>query len=299
MALLRGDKEPERIEFREEGIKVDTHVLRNQIDLIKQQDHLFILQRGKDGGSQSFNLRARSGHVDHPEDNGGLLNLAKGALDAECLNGIGSLPDAGRIDKAERHTPHVHRIFNHVACGAVDVADDSFLFVEQQVQQFKLNPELDVIGSWIDEFSGNKDNILSIRKVPETHKEIYAFAKKRNPVNHPSVMFKKEAVIAAGGYQHFPLFEDYYLWVRMLKQGFKFYNIQESLLYFRTSPDTFQRRGGKEYLKNENKLHSIFYQMGFISFSRYMANMIVRSLVRLMPNKFRSYLYNRFVRNKK
>ncbi len=170
---------------------------------------------------------------------------------------------------------------------------------EQQVQQFKLNPELDVIGSWIDEFSGNKDNILSIRKVPETHKEIYAFAKKRNPVNHPSVMFKKEAVIAAGGYQHFPLFEDYYLWVRMLKQGFKFYNIQESLLYFRTSPDTFQRRGGKEYLKNENKLHSIFYQMGFISFSRYMANMIVRSLVRLMPNKFRSYLYNRFVRNKK
>ena len=29
-------------------------------------------------------------------------------------------------------------------------------------------------------------------------------------------MFRKSAVLAAGGYRHFPLFEDYYLWIRML-----------------------------------------------------------------------------------
>ena len=33
------------------------------------------------------------------------------------------------------------------------------------------------------------------------------------------VMFRKSAVLAAGGYQHFPLFEDYYLWIRMLMNG--------------------------------------------------------------------------------
>lgn len=30
---------------------------------------------------------------------------------------------------------------------------------------------------------------------------------------------------------HFPLFEDYYLWARMLINGAMFYNIQESLLF--------------------------------------------------------------------
>jgi Glycosyltransferases, probably involved in cell wall biogenesis len=170
---------------------------------------------------------------------------------------------------------------------------------EKQIQQFEQHPELDVVGSWVDEFTDNKENILSTRKVPENHAQIYSFAQRRNPINHPSVMFKKNAVLAVGNYQHFPLFEDYFLWVRMLKKGYKFYNIQESLLYFRTSLDTFQRRGGREYLKNEKKLQFAFYRMGFISQPRYISNVLIRILVRLLPNRFRSFLYNRFARNKK
>ena len=34
-------------------------------------------------------------------------------------------------------------------------------------------------------------------------------------------MFRKSTVLAAGGYKHFPLFEDYYLWVRMLMNDAK------------------------------------------------------------------------------
>ena len=37
-------------------------------------------------------------------------------------------------------------------------------------------------------------------------------------------MFRKQAVLKAGGYLPFPLFEDYYLWARMLTQGFCFHN---------------------------------------------------------------------------
>ena len=68
-------------------------------------------------------------------------------------------------------------------------------------------------------------HVVSVRRLPECHEDILSFAKKRNPINHPVVMFRKGAVFAAGGYQHFPLFEDYYLWVRMLMNGAKFYNI--------------------------------------------------------------------------
>ena len=71
----------------------------------------------------------------------------------------------------------------------------------RQIQIFEEHPEIDVCGAWVDEFEGNKRNILSTRKLPEYHEEIAAYAKRRNPINHPVVMFRKSAVIAAGGYQ--------------------------------------------------------------------------------------------------
>lgn len=57
---------------------------------------------------------------------------------------------------------------------------------------------------------GGYQMVLSVRKVPEQHEDILRFAKGRCPVNHPVVMFRKSAVLKAGGYKHFPLFEDYY-----------------------------------------------------------------------------------------
>ena len=87
---------------------------------------------------------------------------------------------------------------------------------EKQLAIFQEHPEVDVVGAWIDEFEGAVSNVLSVRKVPKDQEDILRFAKGRCPVNHPVVMFRKSAVLKAGGYKHFPLFEDYYLWVRML-----------------------------------------------------------------------------------
>ena len=131
---------------------------------------------------------------------------------------------------------------------------------EKQLAIFLEHPEIDVVGAWIDEFEGEVSNVLSMRKVPEQHENILRFAKGRCPVNHPVVMFRKSAVLKAGGYKHFPLFEDYYLWVRMLMNGARFYNIQESLLFFRFSPDMFRRRGGWRYAVTEVRLQTLFYK---------------------------------------
>ena len=169
---------------------------------------------------------------------------------------------------------------------------------DKQLKIFQEHPEIDVVGSWIDEFEGTPQNIISTRKLPETHKEIYQYAKKRNPINHPVVMFKKQAVIEAGGYQHFPLFEDYYLWVRMLLNGAKFYNIQESLLYFRFSPDMFKRRGGLKYACTEAKFQWHIHQLGFINLPKTILNITIRFGTRIIPNNFRSWIYKNILRNK-
>ena len=167
---------------------------------------------------------------------------------------------------------------------------------EKQIKIFEEHPKIDIVGTWIDEFEGDLQNIISTRKLPETHKEIYHYAQKRNPINHPTVMFRKQAVIDAGGYQHFPLFEDYYLWVRMLLNGAKFYNIQESLLYFRFSPDMFKRRGGFKYACTEAKFQWHIHQLGFINLPKTILNICIRFGTRIIPNGFRSWIYKNILR---
>lgn len=167
---------------------------------------------------------------------------------------------------------------------------------QKQIEVFNKYSDVDVCGAWIDEFEDKVTNVISTRKLPEKQGDIILYAKNRCPLNHPVVMFKKSAVIAAGGYQHFPLFEDYYLWVRMLMNGAKFYNIQESLLYFRFSPDMFKRRGGWKYAMNEMSFLRILLNIKFISWPIYIKNMIVRFAVRILPNFLRSWIYKRLLR---
>lgn len=168
---------------------------------------------------------------------------------------------------------------------------------EKQITAFRDHPELEAVGAWIDEFEGDDvSNIISIRKLPEHHSEIYQFAKKRNPINHPVVMFRKKAVLAVGGYQNFPFFEDYDLWVRMLLNGARFYNIQESLLYFRFSSDMFKRRGGLRYIKMEISFQNRLKRFGFISITEFLSNILIRLIARIIPNSVRGFLYKKALR---
>lgn len=168
--------------------------------------------------------------------------------------------------------------------------------LEQQINFMTANPEYDLVGSWIDEFYGDITNVRSIRKVPETHEEIYGYCKDRCPVNHPTVMFKKETVLASDGYftKYFP--EDYFLWIRMLMNGAKFYNIQESLLYFRSSPDTIKKRGGWKYAIGEVHIQWQIYKLGFINFPLFLKNSIIRFVVRIMPLALRTFVYEKWLR---
>ncbi len=158
------------------------------------------------------------------------------------------------------------------------------------------NPDIDIVGSWVEEFDSGMNDVVSVRKVPETPERICAYAKKRSPFNHPTVMLRKEAVLSAGGYRHFLWFEDYCLWAHMLNEGRKGYNIQESLLFFRTSPDMFRRRGGMKYLKNEIALQREFRRIGFISGAEMALNIAVRSAFRLIPNGTRAFMYKTLLR---
>ena len=168
---------------------------------------------------------------------------------------------------------------------------------EKQIKKFEEDCELSIVGSNIAEFIGDKDNVVSIRSVPEKHEDICKYLKKRCPFNHMTVMFKKSEVEKAGGYLHWFYNEDSYLWARMYLAGCKFANIPENLVYARINEATFQRRGGYKYYKSERDLFKFMYKNRIIGWGEYQKAKTIRFVVQvLMTNKTRQWFFKKFAR---
>lgn len=166
----------------------------------------------------------------------------------------------------------------------------------KQVAYLAAHPEVSLMCSAIDEFESSPREILRQRSLPEQHEDLVRFARFRCPMNHPSVAFRKEAVLQAGGYKTFFFFEDYYLWVRMIMQGAKLYCFPEPLLAFRMNKNAYRRRRGWRYARNEARLQKEFYRIGFLSLGGYLRNLIVRFPIRLLPTHCLSLFYTTFLR---
>ncbi|WP_461215931.1 glycosyltransferase [Lacticaseibacillus sp. GG6-2] len=163
--------------------------------------------------------------------------------------------------------------------------------LERQAHQFASQPTLGICSSNITEFDGDIEHVVGHRRLPETDEEIRQFSKRRNPFNHMAVMFKRDAVLAAGNYQPLKGFEDYYLWARMLKQGTIAYNVQEDLVYARTGADMYLRRGGISYLVSGIKGRYHVYRAGLGKLSDFVLVSGIHVVVSLMPNQLRGWVY--------
>lgn len=166
----------------------------------------------------------------------------------------------------------------------------------QQIAYILAHPEVDIVGSNILEFSETPAKPHAERNLPSAHGDIVEFAKRRNPFNHMTVMYRKEAVLAAGNYQPMPGYEDYYLWVRMLKNGARAGNINEHLVYARADQDMYARRGGWQYFKDGIQAYNTIYRVGLASPVDYIFRLIGQAAINLVPNKMRTYLYQKILR---
>ncbi|MDQ0254463.1 glycosyltransferase involved in cell wall biosynthesis [Evansella vedderi] len=170
---------------------------------------------------------------------------------------------------------------------------------EKQLEVFSKNDSLSVVGTAVAEFIGETDNIIAYKEVKTTYREILNNIKFRNPINHPSVMFKKSDVLSVGSYKHLDLNEDYYLWLRMVQQGFVLQNINEPLVMMRITDETYLRRGGWNYFITQKKLFDFMLKNGLINILEYTYNNLVRLIMRvLIPNRLRKILYLKVLRKK-
>lgn len=167
---------------------------------------------------------------------------------------------------------------------------------EKQIAVFNTHSEVSICSGIVEEFTTDPNTVDTKRVPPETNAEIVEFAKKRNPFNHPCVMYKKSAVEAVGSYQDFYLLEDYYLWLRMLMAGYQGYNIQEPLLHMRAGSDMYRRRAGWKYAKTQARLFKFMKDSGFIGNSQYIKSCVIRSESALAPNWLRKFMFEKVLR---
>ncbi len=167
---------------------------------------------------------------------------------------------------------------------------------EKQLMAFDNNPDLDLIGSSVDEFYNNPEEVISRRVVPTKHEDIYEFAKRRSAFNHPTVMYKKSKVLSVGGYADLKRNQDVDLFGRMLYSGCRAENIEESLLYFRSNDALAKRRKSWENTKSYIKVIKKFWKMGYASFGDYIKVSIAQTVMFLLPVKIQHWVYKKFLR---
>lgn len=169
---------------------------------------------------------------------------------------------------------------------------------EKQINFLENNPNVVILGSYIGEFDTDENIIISKKIVPIDEKTIKKYAKKRNPFNHMSVIFRKDIIELVGGYEDVPYFEDYYLWIKVLNCGYETANLPEILIYARIGNGMIDRRGGISYVKKIWNMRNKMYKLGFISIIDYIFLSLIQSAVALVPKGFRSFIYKNILRKK-
>ncbi|NLG73748.1 MAG: glycosyltransferase [Chloroflexi bacterium] len=124
-----------------------------------------------------------------------------------------------------------------------------------QVEYLNQNPETGVVGCLVRGFPADQvregfriylDWLNSLVSGEDIRREIFI----ESPLPHPSVTFRKELVLGAGGYQERGWAEDYDLWMRLYLQGVGFAKIPTHLLEWREHPQRLTRCDSRYSLEN-------------------------------------------------
>jgi len=122
--------------------------------------------------------------------------------------------------------------------------------LELQVSFLEQNPKYSVVGGAMNIMNKN-GMITSQRFYPTSSFNLMLWSIFRCPFSHPTVMMRREIVDKGLLYnENFVKAEDLEFWMRLMKNGYKFYNLKDILLDFRIGDDFENKRSGSQLKSN-------------------------------------------------
>lgn len=167
---------------------------------------------------------------------------------------------------------------------------------EWQLNRFAQCPELTVLGGYIAEFDQDPDHPTTIREVPLTNENIRAFARRRQPFNNTTVMYRRSAVLQVGGYNKMRRCEDFDLYTRLLCAKYYCENLSEVLVQVRVDQDALARRASLSTLKGCMDSRWRAYKLGYASLWDVAVCVGGELFITLCPAGVQRWIYRRFLR---
>ena len=131
---------------------------------------------------------------------------------------------------------------------------------------------------------------------PTDPDDIRRYARIHDPFNHPTVIYRRSAVLAAGGYGDLPLMEDYWLFSRMLAAGARPHERVRAagLLPRRVRARTSAAAAANSCARSWRCSAGCVTPVSSTA-SQYVRNVIVRGGYRLLPWRLRRTIYRLIV----
>jgi glycosyltransferase involved in cell wall biosynthesis len=127
--------------------------------------------------------------------------------------------------------------------------------MSHQVAYLEAHPEVGVVSCLVKGFPDENvrqgfrlyiDWLNSLVSDEDIRREMFV----ESPLPHPSVAFRRQVVVQAGGYRDCVWAEDYDLWLRLYLAGVRFAKLPEFLLGWREHPERLTRTDSKYSLEN-------------------------------------------------
>ena len=121
-------------------------------------------------------------------------------------------------------------------------------------EQLKVLSEkkIDIVGSNI-EYIDLKGKTIGFMKYPEEHEKIEFQMPIFQSVSHPTILSRINCIKILNGYNDFPFCEDFDFFLRILKAGYRFYNVQKILLKYRFHYNYL--KGEKHKIQNKTHIY--------------------------------------------
>ena len=167
---------------------------------------------------------------------------------------------------------------------------------EKQVRTFEEDPELDIVGCPVKEFVGSPDNVVGQRTVPLDNEAIHKYVRRRDPFNHPTVMYRKSKVMKFGPYGDYRKNQDTDLWIKLLSNGCKARNLDEYLLMFRVDEGTYKKRKSWTNTKTLIDIRWNAYKNNICSIWDFIVVAGAQLAIYIMPSGLQRFIYQHILR---